>query len=189
MKVTQLKHCADNKPNFNGHYAQNEAGTPYYKTNSAIKIGGVNAAITVGSTLFLRPKGMKKNLLSILAPIVTHLGSATFIDYMRNKESAKVAEQIRMNGLTHAIKSNDKIMLSRKGHGYYESNTGAKYGGWLGAFFATIAALNPKIYPKGGSKTVNALGALIGIGINALGGYLLGCWSDNIANKEARRNA
>lgn len=174
---------------FKGNYAKNSNGTSYYQTNSALKIGGINAAIAVGSTLFLAPKSVSKNIISIALPIITHLGSAMFIDYMRNKESAKVAEEIKTKGLRRAIRENDKIMISRKGHGYSESDTGAKYGGWLGAIFGTIRAMNPKLYPKGSSRILNLLSATLGVGIAAFGGYLLGCWSDNIANKDSRKNA
>ena len=174
---------------YKGSHTRTSDGTPYYKTNSAMKIGGSIAAFDVATILLFAPKTITKNILSIAYPIIAHIGSALFIDHMRNKESAKVAEEIRSKGLRSAIHKNDKIMLSRNGRGYYESNTGAKHGTWLGATCGLINTLNPKLYTPQSSKALKIFSTIAGIGFSALGGHLLGKWSDNIANKDARRNA
>lgn len=174
---------------FKGVHAQTENGTNYYKTNSGLKIGSAIAAIDVASVLFFSPKGIKNNLASIALPIITNLGCGAIVDAVRNKKSAKVAEQIKQNGLNNALIDNEKIMLSRKGNGYYESNTGAKLGGWLGLACGLLQLPLLKQRDFGGTKGETALGIVIGLGLTALGGYLLGKLSDNKANKDARKHA
>ena len=107
--------------------------------------------------------------------------------------------------------NSDEVALSNKGRAYYDSNTGAKYGGWLGAAAGVIGAVrsfvNQKVLDsqiqkqlgelstkekdaiKGFAKVGSIEGSIFGICIYALSGWLLGKWADSIANNDARKHA
>ena len=201
---------------FKGQYKKTEQGNPYYHTNSAIKIGGAFAGVAalttlleLGSNKFLKtmyesmpnqksmmeaPKSKSSIILGGLAAIATHLGVSAFIDYKRNQKAQETANIVKQLGTKRAIMTNDDIALSNKGRAYYDSNVGSKYGGWLGAGIGALKAIQ-ELYSnkelRGAKVPKAALGGGIAsnIGVTALGGWLLGKWSDNIANKDARKHA
>ena len=201
-------------PAFQGNYKRNEQGVPYYHTNSAIKIGGAFAGaaalitlLELGTNKFLKtmyesmpnqksmmeaPRSKSSIIMGGLVSIAAHLGASAFIDYKRNQKAQETANIVKQAGLKRAIMTNDDIALSNKGRAYYDSNVGSKYGGWLGAGIGAITTIHGLYSDKEIRKLPKvALGAgiSIGIGIISLGGWLLGKWSDNIANKDARKHA
>lgn len=221
-------------PTFKGNFKRTEQGNPYYHTNSAMKIGGTLAglcalgtAIDLASNNFFQkalkdlPGIAKKDMIktnyktAILAEglisLAIHLGSAAFIDHKRNEKAKETADFVKKVGTQKAVMNSDEIALSNKGRAYYDSNTGAKYGSWLGAAAGVIGAIKnftkqkaldsqiekqfgeltakEKDMIKGVVKTGNKIGSIGGIGISALGGWLLGKWADSIANNDARKHA
>ena len=208
-------------PAFKGNYKRTEQGNPYYHTNSAMKIGGTLAGLcALGTAIDLAgnnffQKALKnlpeadKDLIKInnktailangLAALAIHLGCAAFIDHKRNEKAKETADIV------------NEVALSNKGRAYYDSNTGAKYGGWLGAAAGVIGAVrsfvNQKVLDsqiqkqlgelstkekdaiKGFAKVGSIAGSIFGIGISALSGWLLGKWADSIANNDARKHA
>ena len=220
-------------PAFKGNYKRTEQGNPYYHTNSAMKIGGTLAGLcALGTAIDLAgnnffQKALKnlpeadKDLIKInnktailangLAALAIHLGCAAFIDHKRNEKAKETADFVKKVGTKNAVMNSDEVALSNKGRAYYDSNTGAKYGGWLGAAAGVIGAVrsfvNQKVLDsqiqkqlgelstkekhaiKGFAKVGSIAGSIFGIGISALSGWLLGKWADSIANNDARKHA
>lgn len=209
---------------FKGKFQQTEQGTPYYKTNSAMKIGGTLAGLSTISTiggLCMDNFNVKKSkeILEVMTPnvrskmtpakskaamilasgliaIATHLGSAAYIDHKRNEKAKEIANYTKQVGQKNAVMTRDDVAISNKGRAYYDSNTGAKYGAWLGAGAGVIAGLKSLVFKKTPNmrntpkafKVGSAIGCVIGIGISALGGWLLGKWSDSMANNDTRKH-
>lgn len=136
-----------------------------------------------------------------LAALAIHLGCAAFIDHKRNEKAKETADFVKKVGTKNAVMNSDEVALSNKGRAYYDSNTGAKYGVWCGtgAGLATgilgyakelkkLDSKTPDVI-KTATKTGGAIGIAMGIGISALGGWLLGKWADSIANNDARKHA
>ena len=139
-------------PAFKGNYKRTEQGNPYYHTNSAMKIGGTLAGLcALGTAIDLAgnnffQKALKnlpeadKDLIKInnktailangLAALAIHLGCAAFIDHKRNEKAKETADFVKKVGTKNAVMNSDEVALSNKGRAYYDSNTGAKYGGW-----------------------------------------------------------
>lgn len=233
------------KPAFKGKWDRTEQGTPYYKTCSAMKIGGTLAGLSVLSTLMnlwinkegssalkavekdvpkniqsQLKKGRSAILLTGAVAMAAHLAPAAYIDYKRNVKAKEVANYVQHVGVKNAVMNNDNIAFSNKGRAYYDSNIGAKNGAWLGALAATAsyaihflisrkevsnvtkeAEKEIKNLPidkkevdeliKGAKKVIkmgSVVGCTIGVGLSALGGWLLGKWSDHIANNDARKH-
>ena len=170
---------------YKGYHVRKDDGTSYYKTNSAFKIGATLAAIDAAAILFFTKAKFPKNFFRMLFPVATHLTSAGIIDYKRNKEAAKIAKQIQQEGLNNTLISNDRVMLSRNQKGYYDSNTGAKYGPWLGFAVGLLDLIIGKNYYKKQPKATIPATLLV----STLGGYLLGYLSDSMANKDAQKHA
>ena len=136
-----------------------------------------------------------------LAVLAIHLGCAAFIDHKRNEKAKETADFVKKVGTKNAVMNSDEVALSNKGRAYYDSNTGAKYGVWCctGAGLVTgilgyakelkkLDSKTPDVI-KTATKTGGAIGIAMGIGISALGGWLLGKWADSIANNDARKHA
>ena len=209
---------------FKGKFQQTEQGAPYYKTNSAMKIGGTLAGLSTISIiggLCLDSYNVKKSkeILEAMTPnvqnkmtpakskaaailasglicIATHLGAAAYIDHKRNEKAKEIANFTRQVGTKNAVMSRDDIAISNKGRAYYDSNTGSKYGAWLGAGAGVVVTMksliikkNPNMHNKPKAfKIGSAVGCVIGTGLTALGGWLLGKWSDSMANNDTRRH-
>ncbi len=218
--MQKISHVQQNIPAFKGQYKKTERGVPYYHTNSAIKIGGAFAGaaalmslLELGSNKLLKtmyenmpnqksimeaPKSKSSIILGGLFYIAIHLGASAFIDYKRNQKAQETANIVKQLGTKRAIMTNDDIALSNKGRAYYDSNVGAKYGGWLGAGIGALIAIQ-QLYSnkalRGAKNPKGVLGVAIASSIgttalvDCLGGWLLGKWSDNIANKDARKHA
>ena len=136
-----------------------------------------------------------------LAALAIHLGCAAFIDHKRNEKAKETADFVKKVGTKNAVMNSDEVALSNKGRAYYDSNTGAKYGVWCGTGTGLVTGIlgyakelkkldskTPDVI-KTATKTGGAIGIAMGIGISALGGWLLGKWADSIANNEARKHA
>lgn len=136
-----------------------------------------------------------------LAALAIHLGCAAFIDYKRNEKAKETADFVKKVGTKNAVMNSDEVALSNKGRAYYDSNTGAKYGVWCGTGAGLVTGIlgyakelkkldskTPDVI-KTATKTGGAIGIAMGIGISALGGWLLGKWADSIANNDARKHA
>lgn len=136
-----------------------------------------------------------------LAALAIHLGCAAFIDHKRNKKAKETADFVKKVGTKNAVMNSDEVALSNKGRAYYDSNTGAKYGVWCGTGAGLVTGIlgyakelkkldskTPDVI-KTATKTGGAIGIAMGIGISALGGWLLGKWADSIANNDARKHA
>ena len=136
-----------------------------------------------------------------LAAIAIHLGCAAFIDHKRNEKAKETADFVKKVGTKNAVMNSDEVALSNKGRAYYDSNTGAKYGVWCGTGTGLVTGIlgyakelkkldskTPDVI-KTATKTGGAIGIAMGIGISALGGWLLGKWADSIANNDARKHA
>lgn len=168
MSVTVNPCETTNNCNFRGKWDKTEQGTPYYKTHSAMKIGGTLAGIATAGTLInlasnnfgnkllkssgdaldkttkeiyemSAKRGKNAIIISGLITLATHLGCAAIIDSKRNQKAKEVANYAKQVGAKNAVKNNDEISLSNKGRAYYESNVGSKYGAWLGAGAGIIA--------------------------------------------------
>ena len=136
-----------------------------------------------------------------LAALAIHLGCAAFIDHKRNEKAKETADFVKKVGTKNAVMNSDEVALSNKGRAYYDSNTGAKYGVWCGTGVSLVTGIlgyakelknldskTPDVI-KTATKTGGAIGIAMGIGISALGGWLLGKWADSIANNDARKHA
>ena len=136
-----------------------------------------------------------------LAALAIHLGCAAFIDHKRNEKAKETADFVKKVGTKNAVMNSDEVALSNKGRAYYDSNTGAKYGVWCGTGAGLVTGIlgyakelknldskTPDVI-KTATKTGGAIGIAMGIGISALGGWLLGKWADSIANNDARKHA
>ncbi|DAA85253.1 TPA: hypothetical protein CPT90_03885 [Candidatus Gastranaerophilales bacterium HUM_3] len=136
-----------------------------------------------------------------LAVLAIHLGCAAFIDHKRNEKAKETADFVKKVGTKNAVMNSDEVALSNKGRAYYDSNTGAKYGVWCGTGAGLVTGIlgyakelkkldskTPDVI-KTATKTGGAIGIAMGIGISALGGWLLGKWADSIANNDARKHA
>ena len=136
-----------------------------------------------------------------LAALAIHLGCAAFIDHKRNEKAKETADFVKKVGTKNAVMNSDEVALSNKGRAYYDSNTGAKYGVWCGTGVGRVTGIlgyakelknldskTPDVI-KTATKTGGAIGIAMGIGISALGGWLLGKWADSIANNDARKHA
>ena len=136
-----------------------------------------------------------------LAALAIHLGCAAFIDHKRNEKAKETADFVKKVGTKNAIMNSDEVALSNKGRACYDSNTGAKYGVWCGTGTGLVTGIlgyakelkkldskTPDVI-KTATKTGGAIGIAMGIGISALGGWLLGKWADSIANNDARKHA
>ena len=136
-----------------------------------------------------------------LAALAIHLGCAAFIDNKRNEKAKETADFVKKVGTKNAVMNSDEVALSNKGRAYYDSNTGAKYGVWCGTGTGLVTGIlgyakelkkldskTPDVI-KTATKTGGAIGIAMGIGISALGGWLLGKWADSIANNDARKHA
>ncbi len=136
-----------------------------------------------------------------LAALAIHLGCAAFIDHKRNEKAKETADFVKKVGTKNAVMNSDEVALSNKGRAYYDSNTGAKYGVWCGTGAGLVTGIlgyakelkkldskTPHVI-KTATKTGGAIGIAMGIGISALGGWLLGKWADSIANNDARKHA
>ena len=215
---------------FKGNYKKNEHGSLYYHTNSAIKIGGFMAGISaVGSLIELSSDSFLNNtynkllkeskpataykskktsiIIRGLISIAINLGCAAFIDYKRNQKAKETVDYVKRTGTKNALNNRNDISISNRGRAYYDSNTGSKYGAWLGAGAGIISSIatyitennSIKQLEKQGKKIPDeikklqkssmAIGTIVSIGISALGGWLLGKWSDHIANKDAQKHA
>ena len=136
-----------------------------------------------------------------LAALAIHLGCAAFIDHKRNEKAKETADFVKKVGTKNAVMNSDEVALSNKGRAYYDSNTGAKYGVWCGTGTGLVTGIlgyakelkkldskTPDVI-KTATKTGGAIGIAMGIGISALGGWLLGKWADSIANNDAGKHA
>ena len=136
-----------------------------------------------------------------LAALAIHLCCAAFIDHKRNEKAKETADFVKKVGTKNAVMNSDEVALSNKGRAYYDSNTGAKYGVWCGTGAGLVTGIlgyakelkkldskTPDVI-KTATKTGGAIGIAMGIGISALGGWLLGKWADSIANNDARKHA
>ena len=140
------------------------------------------------------PRSKSSIILGGLFYIAIHLGASAFIDYKRNQKAQETANIVKQLGTKRAVMTNDDIALSNKGRAYYDSNVGSKYGGWLGAGIGALKAIqelysNKELRGAKVPKAALGVGIASNIGVTALGGWLLGKWSDNIANKDARKHA
>lgn len=160
-------------------------------------------------------KNMKLNNKKIiccgLVAIAGHLGCAALIDHVRNKKTKKIAEANEQFGPENTLQIYNQAEISRKNNVYHKSETGSKLGGWLGAGFGIISSGLAALFTHSEIKNIakNSAekltkeeikllkkGALLGnlttapitIGVGILGGWLLGKWSDKIANKDSYKH-
>ena len=217
MQISNSQLVMPNARAFKGKFERNENGNLYYKTNSAMKIGGTFAAfsalgllIKLGADKFLNEelpltsvKNKRNKAATIISGILTiagHLGSAAIIDYKRNKKARETADYIKRVGTKQAIMTNENICVSNKGRAYYDSNIGAKYGWGLGMALGCINSIYGAWELKKSSKPLkkqeqkllkkfSVAGMIFTIGFSTLGGWLLGKWSDSLANKDAQKHA
>lgn len=192
-------------------------GTGYnYYSNSATKNLLKNLPSDLAADVLKDIKSsLKQNkkfiLLSGLTAIVGHLGISSYIDYKRNQKAKEIADLAKNNNV-EALKSEQQVTISKNGKVCLNSNTGAKLGGWLGAAYGLLMGSISAIHSNKQQKDImnsigkdipneikqilsksGKVGSFIGIAIGSLGaaliGWLLGKWSDHIANKDTYKNA
>ena len=155
-----------------------------------------------------------KNLAFIGSLLVAalHFTCAGIIDKKRNQANKDFADKIQEQGVEETTKYRNDIAISENGNLYKESDTGKKMGAKLGAIAGLIYGgydffKNKKVtetitkeltndLPKESVEQIKTISKASGlmaipltIGIYALGGWLLGKWSDRIANNDANKNA
>lgn len=185
---------------FKGNYEYSSNGTPYYKTNSGIKVGGVMAGLgAIASAQQFYKKNYTRGAFS-LALAAAHLGCGAIYDKIRNSNAQKAAEEVKVLGVKDALSQNERIEISRKRHAYYNSNDGLKYGALLGAGFGIaeglINVLNKSQWEdicksmevndiKPGKFGVFATTVALG----AIGGLIMGKIADYFTNRDAFKNS
>lgn len=195
--------------NFKGAYQRTENGTPYYKTNSGIKAGGVVAGTYALSAAIHASKGSVKNAIPYLGIGLMSIGCGAIVDKIRNKKAAEKADMIKEVGLKQAVLNDDSIELTRTGRGYYHSNDGVKTGGLLGFATGVISAIlglsfssevkeankkikevarENKMNPQALKRKSNILAGCVTALVTGLGGLIMGKITDHLANNDARKN-
>lgn len=156
--------------------------------------------------------GKKFAAISGLLAIAGHLGASTYIDKRRNEETKKISDLVNEIGADTVAQHSNNVMLSKNNSLVHESNVGAQNGGLLGAGIGLITGLFSTFsegklqklriesglekipegfqnVAKSSSKIKAILGVVSTVAFSALGGWLLGKWSDNIANNDTYKNA
>ena len=195
--------------NFKGAYQRTENGTPYYKTNSGIKAGGVVAGLYALSAVLFSSKGHVKDAIPYLGIGLMSIGCGAIVDKIRNKKAAEKADMIRKVGLKQAVLHDDSIEFTRTGRGYYHSKDGVKTGGLLGLATGVIGAIlslsssseikkankeidkfacENKMNPQALKRKSNILAVCVTALGTCLGGLIMGKITDHLANNDARKN-
>ena len=170
---------------FKGKYAKTEKGNLYYHTNSAMKIGGTMAAseLVLGGLSLLGGKHNKAiTITNAVLAAVLHLGVASFIDKKRNEKTKEFTDCFNAYGFEKTLPVYNDLAFSERGNLYYKTKTGAEFGGWLGTGIGVLTCITSLI-----QKRASVPEAILSIGVGALGGWMLGRLSDNVANKEMRK--
>lgn len=182
--------------NFKGNFSKTENGAEYYKTNKGLVAGNVLAALFGLDIVSCFAKGKPQTGLIALGVAASSIGCGAIIDNLRNKKAAEIADRINEIGLKNAIRENDRIEIARSGQGYYESNTGIKYGGLLGAGLGAISGAllsSSKEFKKNleaQRQSLSLLGGIAGVAIlYAIGGVIMGKIADHYTNKDARKHS
>lgn len=128
----------------------------------------------------------KGNLWYIPFFIAATLGCGAIVDKFINKKNAAFADRLEKEGKDKVLKSDDNADYTFKKNIYYKSDTGKKIGTALGAVILPVLTLIRcglcKTKPK-------AAHIALQVADGALGGFILGAITDNIANKNARKHA
>lgn len=110
------------------------------------------------------------------------LACGMFVDSKRNQKAKEMADTVQQLGIKRAALQNDNIAISNKGHAYYESNDGSKYGALLGAGCGALHGLMA-------SPKKPAIGTIIFAALEfALGGWIMGKIADSNNNKDAKKH-
>jgi hypothetical protein len=145
-------------------------------------------------------------LISGLLAVAGHIGASVYVDKKRNEKAKEIADIVNDANSEGNVSSADDMMLSNRGNIVLDSKVGEKLGGWLGAGIGVVTNLvsfvrDSKVQKLNSAsdalvegmvaagKVTRILGAVMSIGLSALGGFLLGRWSDNNANNETARKA
>jgi hypothetical protein len=203
-----INNSITNCANFKGSVKKNENGVPYYHSTSGTRIGGIAAiAGALGQLDWLlesptkpTPSNMKicgisqfdvEKILernrkmaipSAIATAVGALGCGMLIDYIRNNNAKKAANQIASTPLEKTIEKNSNIGVSENGKQYYKSKVGSKYGFALGAGCGILSMLKTPELIK------TPVWAISKVAFYTIGGGLLGLLADHNTNKQASNN-
>jgi len=180
-------------PNFKGSVRETENGKKYYHSQAGLAIAsgfaGLNlVGVILNAMGYSASKDLPKEIRSIygsigkagiitgLAAMAVHLGCGSIVDNIRNKEARKDAD----------AGNNYIVTPSGQKKPVVQCDTGAKYGAILGASAGIINKLVSYFANRSiADVKLPILGTIVGIGISSLGGWLLGKWSDNIAENKS----
>lgn len=181
-------------PSFKG-MSKTENGTPYHKSHAGAIIGGIYAGTHV---LDCFSKSNKKGPVASLAMTAAGLGCGLLVDNIRNNNAKDAAEQIQQFGINNAMAINPNIRFTDTNTPYYKSNDGGKTGGLLGLGCGAIAIASTFLNAKatktmmerfnGKEKSATiAMASAVALPLFALGGWIMGKFTDYLNNKSARK--
>ena len=157
----------------------------------------------------------KRCLVAAAIGACTDIIASTLIDSKRNKEVRKMTNDINYYGANEVFQKNNNVQITDNKNICYKSNIGSKYGVLLGlgsgVIMETTNFISDKIFTKSLKNkegirelpndikeivsnlysTTHSRGLFniaITLGCCTLGGWLLGKWSDSVANKKMREN-
>lgn len=191
MTVTSLNYQT---PSFKG-MSKTENRTPYHKSHAGTLIGGTYAGI---HALDCFSKSNKKGPVASLAMAAAGLGCGLLIDNIRNNNAKDAAEQIQQFGVNNAMAINPNIRFTDTNTPYYKSNDGGKIGGLLGLGCGAVAIASTFLNDKAtkammqrfngkGKATIIAMTSAVALPFGALGGWIMGKFTDYLNNRSAKK--
>ena len=185
----------------------NQNGGLYYKTHTGLKLGAALSVVAAARKAFaakamtrdtLKTLGetasdemikiaKTKTLWTIPVAVLVYTGCGILIDKLINGKRAEFAQNSASKDTKEAIKGDKTAEITRDGNVYQNSKIGKKYGALIGlAAYPIMKGVNGAI--KGfGKPSALVVGAQMVIG--AIGGAILGSWTDKAANKGAKKFA
>ncbi len=151
-------------------------------------------------------------IISGVLGLAGHLGAAIYIDKKRNENAKKLADLDKNTDINTIMELKKDTMISQNDNVVPVSKVGAKKGGLLGAGIGLLFGIVSSIHSfgilkmgledsaekipneiktafKNGSTKGAILLTALAAGVGSLAGWLLGKWSDNIANEDTFKNA
>ncbi|MBR6301375.1 hypothetical protein IKR55_01425 [bacterium] len=175
-----------------------------FKTHAGLKIGtalsviaaarhglsakGQSMAAKVGAIDEAAAKATKSKILwTIPITALVYIGCGVILDKLINDKRVKFSQDSASKDMKETIKSDKTADITREGNVYQKSKTGKKYGTLLGLVaFPALRAVNLAIKEN---KRCSVLGFAINMAVGAVAGRILGSWTDNSANKGAKKFA
>lgn len=175
-----------------------------FKTHAGLKIGtalsviaaarhglsaqGQSMAAKVGAIDEVAAKATKSKILwTIPITALVYIGCGVILDKLINDKRVKFSQDSASKDMKETIKSDKTADITREGNVYQKSKTGKKYGTLLGLVaFPALRAVNLAIKEN---KRCSVLGFAINMAVGAVAGRILGSWTDNSANKGAKKFA